>query len=78
MIAWLRRIGTGVYIAGAVILAVAVACLRMFFLGRSSERDDQEVGYAKDEAAKVKEAVKRGDADAILDSFRRSTTKRSK
>ena len=38
-------------------------------------RYDKDASAAENEAAKVREAGKRGDADAVLDSFRRATNK---
>lgn len=78
LLVWLKRIGLGVYVAAAIIFAVLVACVRMFFLGKAEADAEREVEAAIDEARKVKAAGKRGDADAVLDSFRRSTDKKER
>jgi hypothetical protein len=57
---WLCVLGGLLYILGNIVLR---------------RRHDEEAGRAEAEADKVKEAGKRGDADAVLDSFRRSTDK---
>ena len=60
----------GVVMFGLIGILVSVA-----LSGRMKRRHDAEASAAEDEARAVKKAAARGDDDAVLDSFRRSTDK---
>ena len=60
----------GVVMFGLIGILVSVA-----LSGRMKRRHDAEASAAEDEARKVKEAGGRGNAEEVLDSFRRSTNK---
>lgn len=55
-----------------------IATVGIFLLWKRQKEaaaHDEAAGAFEDEASKVKEAGERGDAEAVLDSFRRSTDK---
>ena len=78
LIAFFKNIGTGAYVAAAVVLVVIFAMIRMYFSGRAASDADAAAAGAKNEARKVKKAGKSGDAEAVLDSFRRATDRKRK